>query len=66
MKVTIDRFEGEFAVVELPDKTFINVPKQLFSEAEESDVIDITVDKSETDVRKKRINGLMDDLFKDY
>ena len=65
MKVTIDRFEGAFAVVELPDKTFINVPKQLFSEAEESDVIDITIDKNETNERKKRISGLMDDLFRD-
>ena len=65
MKVTIDRFEGTFAVVELPDKTFINVPRQLFSGVAESDVIDITVDKSETDERKKRISTLMDDLFKD-
>ena len=65
MKVTIDRFEGDFAVIELPDKTFINVPKKLFIGAVESDVIDITIDENETDERKKRINGLMNDLFKD-
>ena len=65
MKVIIDRFEGDFAVVELPDKTFINVPKQLFLDAKESDVIDITIDKSETNNRKEKIKGLMDELFKD-
>jgi hypothetical protein len=65
MKVTIDRFEGDFAVVELPDQTMINVPKCLFPSAVESDVIDINVDKSETIERKKRISELMADLFKD-
>jgi len=65
MKVTIDRFEGDFAVVELPDKTFINVPKQLFAGALESDVIDIAIDINETNKRKKIIGGLMEDLFKD-
>lgn len=65
MKVIIDRFEGDFAVVEMPDKTFINVPKQIFKEAVESDVIDITVDKYETERRKKRIVGLLNELFKD-
>lgn len=65
MKVTIDRFEGDMAVIELPDQTFINVPKKLFPGAKESDVIDMSIDKDETEERKKRIIGLMDDLFKD-
>jgi len=65
MKVTIDRFEGEFAVIELPDKTFINIPRKLFPGALESDVIDVTIDKGETEERKKRISGLMEGLFKD-
>lgn len=65
MKVTIDRFEGEYAIVELPDKTFINVPKILFADAKESDVIDISVDKGETELRREKIEGLMAELFKD-
>lgn len=65
MKVTIDRFEEDIAVVELPDMTFINVSRKLFPEAKESDVIDITIDNNETAERKKRISGLMDDLFED-
>ena len=65
MKVTIDRFEGNFAVVELPDQTMINVPKLLFPNAVESDVIDITIDKNETNERIKRISKLMNELYKD-
>lgn len=65
MKVIIDRFEGDFAIVELPDKTFITVPKKLFQDAKESDVIEIIIDKNETVERKKRISNLMNDLFKD-
>lgn len=60
MKVIIDRFEGDFAIVELPDQTFIDVPRILFGNAKEGDVINITNDLEETNIRKKRI----DDLFK--
>jgi c-di-GMP-related signal transduction protein len=65
MKVTIDRFEGNFAVVELPDQTMLDVPKLLFPNAVESDVIDITIDKNETNERIKRISELMNELYKD-
>lgn len=65
MKVVIDRFEGDFAVVELPDLTFVNVPRLLFPDAKENDVIDISVDKQETENRKKRIHDLMNTLFTD-
>jgi hypothetical protein len=30
MKVTIDRFEGDFAVCEKPDRTMINIKKDKF------------------------------------
>jgi len=65
MKVTIDRFEGDYAIVELPDKTFIDVPRILFADAKESDVVDISVDKGETEQRRRKIKGLMDELFTD-
>lgn len=63
MKVIIDRFEGDYAIVELPDKTFINVPMSLFPDAKESDVIDVSIDKDKTDQRSKKIEGLMTELF---
>lgn len=63
MKVIIDRFEGEFAVVELPDGNMANMPKCLLEKASEGDVVDISVDEGETEKRKKRVSSLMNDLF---
>lgn len=66
MKVIIDRFEGDFAVVELPDKTMVNMLKTLLpSEAKEGDVISITVDKEETKSRRAHIEKLMNDVWED-
>ena len=57
MKVIIDRIEGEFAVVELSDKTTVNVLKKLFGDAKEGDIFNIEKDE------EKRIN--IDDMFVD-
>lgn len=66
MKVIIDRFEGEYVVVELEGKQFINMPRALIpTSAKEGSVISITVDQEETDKRKKRIDGLVNRLWKD-
>jgi hypothetical protein len=65
MKVIIDRFEGDYAIIELPDLLFVDVPRVLIPNAEEGDVIEITIDKSETDKRRKKIQGLVDELFID-
>ena len=43
VRVIIDRFEEEFAVAELPDKSMLSVPKALFDGAEEGDAVEITV-----------------------
>jgi hypothetical protein len=64
MLVTIDRFEGEFAVVECPDRRMANLPKILVPDAKEGDVISIELCEDETNKRKREISGLMDDLFK--
>ena len=65
MKYIIDRFEGDFAIVELSDKTFVNIPKAAIPpEAKEGAVIDVTVDKDSTAARTEKINSLMGDLFK--
>ena len=62
----IDRFEGDFAVCETQELKFVNIPKAaLPDEAKEGDVISISIDKSQTDKRKEKINGLMNSLFKD-
>ena len=67
MQIIIDRFEGEFAVVEYENKDkklcFVNIPKVIIPGATEGDVIDITINKDETKKREKNIKNLMDSLF---
>ena len=62
----IDRFEGEFAVVELDDGSFVNMPKVVLQEDErEDDIIIIHRDEIATDDRKNNIKKRMDGLFMD-
>lgn len=63
MKVILDRFEGEYGIVELEDMTFVEIPRVLLDNAKEGDVISISVDIEETKRQKKEIESLMDDLF---
>ncbi len=64
MRVIIDRFEGDFAVVELENKTIVNLSRKLVPvEAKEGDVLIIKIDTDETNKRTERIKSLMDDLF---
>ncbi len=42
MRIIIDRFEGDIAVVEL-DNEMLNVPRGLFPGAREGDAVEITV-----------------------
>ena len=64
MKITIDRFEGEYAVVETEDGKTYNVPKDLFHCCSEGDVLKLEFDEDETKKRKENIKGLMNKLFK--
>jgi hypothetical protein len=70
MKVTIDRFEGDFAVCERPDKTMINIQNsKLPNNAKEGDILlikgdRIEINSDETAKRKKNIEKLMNDLWK--
>ena len=62
--VIIDRFEGDFVVVELPDKTTTAVPIKMFpGEAREGDVIKIEIDRTETKKRKAVIGKLMSEVW---
>jgi len=64
MKYIIDRFEGDFAIVELADRTFVNIPRKAVpTDAREGSVIDVTVDSDTTSARSQKINTMMDDLF---
>ena len=66
MKVIIDRFEGDYAVVELEEGVFINMPKSLLPNlVEEGDVITIEVDEEETDRRRRRMKEMMGNLQED-
>ncbi|MGN1112785.1 MAG: DUF3006 domain-containing protein [Acutalibacteraceae bacterium] len=64
MKVIIDRFEGDFAVVEIDEGSFSKLPKALVPKgAKEGSVISITAEESDTEARCEETDGLMDKLF---
>lgn len=64
MKVTIDRFEGDYAVVELENREMADLPKSLVpSGANEGDILEITLDLDETEARKRRIEKLTEGLW---
>ncbi|WMJ80108.1 DUF3006 domain-containing protein [Clostridium sp. MB40-C1] len=64
----IDRFEGDFAVIELDDGKMINVKRNILpKEMKEGYVLNmdeqITFDYEETQRRKAEIEKMMEDLF---
>lgn len=69
LKGIIDRFEEDFAVVELEDETMKNIPKDLLPlEVKEGSVLiidgdNIYIDKEETEERKRKADKLLEDLF---
>jgi hypothetical protein len=70
MRVTIDRFEGLYAVCEKDDRTMMNIEKnKIPAEATEGDILDIEesfiiINKAETLKRKKEIEELTKNLWK--
>lgn len=66
MKLIIDRFEGDFAVIELPNKQMIDCPKVLLPDnAKEGNILNITVDETATEEKLKKNTERMNRLFKD-
>ena len=63
MKIIIDRTEDSMAVVELPDKSVINVPLKLFENAYEGAVYEIILKNGEDE--KKQIENLMESVWED-
>lgn len=64
MQVIVDRIEKNFLVVELEAGKVVNMPQELAPEAQEGDVITITISKEETKKRKENITKLMAEVFK--
>lgn len=65
MHCIIDRFEGDYAVVEYYDQV-LNLPKVFLpAEVHEGDVLDVMVllDDNETNKIKAEIKKLMDDVW---
>jgi len=65
MKVIIDRFEANYAIVEINENQTIELPKILIPEAREGDIISIEILSSETEAKKKKIREKMDQIFED-
>jgi hypothetical protein len=64
MKVIVDRLEGDYAVVELPDKTMVDMSLKLLApRVKEGDVVEIRVLDAETRRKKNQVNQLMNDVF---
>lgn len=69
MKYTLDRFEADFAVLIDNNGKIKNIPVSYITDAKEGDTVvfendKYTVDKQDTENRKKHINNLKNKLFK--
>ena len=65
MQVVIDRIEEYYIVLELENGNIIDVPKELIPGAREGDIVDIYINRDETNEKKEEVKKLMDDLFVD-
>ena len=65
MKVIIDRFEGDYAIVEIEVGKYAKLSKELVPNFNEGDVIKIEFDENETIKRKNRVKELIKNVFED-
>lgn len=63
MQMIIDRIEGDFFIVELPDGTMAKVEKAVLAQFSEGDVISIAKDDAATKAAKKAADEALCDLF---
>lgn len=63
MRLVIDRFEGNYAILIDDNENSYNVDKKLLINNHEGDVIYITYNEEETKKRKEEITNLVDKLF---
>ena len=65
MKITVDRFENDIAVVETENGDILDMPKLLLPpNAKEGSIVRITVDESETEMRRAEMKKKMNGIFK--
>ena len=65
MKVIIDSFEGEIAVIELENGDMVDVPKKILpANVKEGSIISITCEEGETEQRREDIKKKMDSIFR--
>lgn len=66
MKFTVDRFEGDIAIIELGNGKVIDCPKELLPpNTKEGSIITITVDETATKEKLKENTERLNRLFKD-
>lgn len=66
MKIIIDRFENDIAVVELENGKMIDCPRELFpNNAKEGSIIKIMVDEKATTEKLEQMQKRLNRLFKD-
>jgi hypothetical protein len=58
VRVIIDRFEGDYALVEMEDGLVAPMSAQLLPGAREGDVVEIRIDREETARRRQQIEEL--------
>ena len=64
MKWIIDRFEGDFAIIECNNKTY-NIKKEILPKnVKECDILEININETETGKRKQNSENLMDNIWK--
>ncbi len=63
MKVTIDRFEGAYAVCEIEKGRFVSIPAELVPDAREGDIVSIEILREESDKKKEKLKSRLNGLF---
>lgn len=67
----VDRFEGDYAILEMENSNLINVNKNdIIGEVKEGDILIkkdniYYIDKEKTEFRKKKINDMMKGLWEE-
>lgn len=65
MRYIVDRFENEYAIVELDNGEFIDIPKKVLPpDASEGSIIEVTTLSDETNVRRTEMKKKMNSLFR--
>ena len=65
MKVVIDRIEGYYAVCEISEGRWANIPLALVPGAKEGDIVSIEILKDETEREKEELRERLNNLFED-